>query len=78
MTRVPDRLAAELDELVAAGFVASRSDAVRTALQRFVDRCRRDQVARRIVDGYRGVPQSEHEVGWTDDATAVMIREEPW
>ena len=41
VTRVDDRLAAAVDELVAAGIVASRSEAVRLGLERLIDRCRR-------------------------------------
>lgn len=78
VTRIDDRLAAAIDELVAAGIVASRSDAVRVALHRFIDRHRRDQVGARIVEGYRTVPQEKSEGGWRDDATVRMIADEPW
>ena len=78
VTRVDDRLASEIDELVAAGVVASRSDAVRLGLEQIVDRHRRDAIARKIVDGYARRPQTEHEVGWSDKATVQMIADEPW
>ena len=78
VTRVDDGLAAEVDGLVAAGVVASRSEAVRLGLERLVDRFRRDEIGARIADGYRSLPQSEAEVGWADESSARMIAEEPW
>jgi Arc/MetJ-type ribon-helix-helix transcriptional regulator len=78
VTRVDDRLASEIDELVAAGAVASRSEAVRLGLERLVDRYRRVAIAKRIVEGYRRQPQTEKEVGWSDKATIEMIGDEPW
>jgi metal-responsive CopG/Arc/MetJ family transcriptional regulator len=58
--------------------VVSRSEAVRVALQQLVDRYRRDVIGARIVAGYRERPQTEHEVGWVDEATTRMIAEESW
>ena len=73
-----DSLAAALDKLVASGAVVSRSDGVRVALERFIDRCRRDQIGAEIVAGYQAIPQTAEEVGWSDAATIAMIAEEPW
>jgi Arc/MetJ-type ribon-helix-helix transcriptional regulator len=78
VTRVEDRLASEVDLLVAAGVVASRSEAVRLGLERLVDRYRREAIARRIVEGYKRRPQTENDVGWSDKATIEMIGDEPW
>ena len=78
VTRVDNRLVADVDQLVADGVVASRSDAVRVGLRRLVDEQRRRQVAAAIVGGYREHPQSHADIGWSDDATAGMIAEEPW
>ncbi len=78
VTRVEDELAAAVDELVAAGVVASRSEAVRLGLERLVDRYRRDEIGARITKGYRSVPQTEAEVGWADESSVRMIAEEPW
>ncbi|HUS62813.1 MAG TPA: ribbon-helix-helix domain-containing protein [Acidimicrobiales bacterium] len=78
VTRVEDVLAAAVDELVAAGVVASRSEAVRLGLERLVDRHRREQIGARIVDGYRSMPQTDAELGWVDAASVRMIAEEPW
>lgn len=78
VTRVDDELAAAVDELIATGVVANRSEAVRLGLQRLVDRHRRDQVGARIVAGYRAAPQADGEGGWADESTVSMIAEEPW
>ena len=78
VTRVDDDLAAALDALVIEGAVASRSDGVRVALERLIDRHRRDQIGAQIVAGYLAHPQTEEELGWSDTATAEMIADEPW
>ena len=78
VTRIDDELAASVDELVAAGFVESRSDAVRLALTQFIEVHRRRRIGDRIADGYRQRPQDEREVGWADSATAQMIADDAW
>lgn len=78
VTRIDDSLVKALDELVQAGVVASRSEAVRTSLEQLVNRHRRDQVGLRITEAYLAKPQSETEVGWADSATIKMIADEPW
>lgn len=78
VTRVDDKLIAEVDQLIAAGVVASRSEAVRLGLVRLIDRHRRETVGAQIVASYVARPQDEHEVGWTDESSARMIAEEPW
>ena len=78
VTRVEDQLAAAVDELVAAGIVKSRSEAVRLGLEQLVDRCRREEIGARIVNGYRRHPQDDAEVGWVDESSVRMIADEPW
>jgi Arc/MetJ-type ribon-helix-helix transcriptional regulator len=78
VTRVDDTLAAAVDELVVAGVVTSRSEAVRLGLERLIDRHRRTQIGARIVEGYRSTPQQDAEVGWADASSVRMITEEPW
>lgn len=78
VTRVDDELVAAIDDLVAAGAVASRSAAVRLGLERLVERHRRDQIGARVIEGYRRLPQTGGESGWSDQATAAMIADEPW
>jgi Arc/MetJ-type ribon-helix-helix transcriptional regulator len=78
VTRVDDRLISRVDELVASGFVASRSEAVRLGLERLVERFRRDRIGAEIADAYRRQPQTDAEMAWADEATRRMIAEEPW
>lgn len=77
-TSVDDRLIDDIDELVHQGFVDSRSEAVRVALNAFIDQHRRGRIGAEIVEAYRCLSQSEIEVGWADDASRRMIAEEPW
>lgn len=78
MTRIDEQLARDLDELVSEGVVESRSDAVRQALRELVDRHRRRRIGEAIVEGYLRQPQTDEEVGWSDEAAIRMIKEEPW
>lgn len=78
VTRVDDELASQIDDLVASGAVASRSDAVRLGLERLIDEHRRRRIGEQIARGYLETPQTESEVAWADAATARMIADEPW
>jgi Arc/MetJ-type ribon-helix-helix transcriptional regulator len=78
VARVEDELAAAVDQLVAAGVFASRSEAVRLGLERLVDRCRREAIGAQIARGYREHPQRDAEVAWADASSVRMIAEEPW
>ena len=78
VVRVNDELAAQLDALVEDGVVASRSEGVRRAIDRFVDEQRRAEIGRQIVEGYERVPQEGHDGLWSDEQTFRMIAEEPW
>jgi len=78
VTRIPERLAEQVDALVAAGVVENRSTAVRLGLERLVEEHRRRAIGQAIADGYRRRPQAADEIGWADAATVAMIAEEPW
>jgi len=78
ITRVDDRLLADVDALVNDGVAATRSDAVRRALQSLVEEHRRRQIGQAIVDGYRRQPQTEEELAGLEAATRALINEEPW
>lgn len=78
VTRVDDDVAAAVDELVAAGVVASRSEAVRVGLGHLIDGHKRAQTGARIAEGYRCRPQAAAEVGWADESSVRMISQEPW
>jgi Arc/MetJ-type ribon-helix-helix transcriptional regulator len=76
--RIPTALAAQLGDLVATGRFETKADAVRTALEALIDAERRADVGRRIVEGYRRVPQEDSDVTAADEAATRSIEEEPW
>jgi metal-responsive CopG/Arc/MetJ family transcriptional regulator len=78
VTRVDDRLLAEVDSLVAAHVVASRSDAVRVGLAGLIDQHRRERTGAEIVAAYKRTPQTEEELAGLDAATRALVLEEPW
>ncbi len=78
VTRVSDELVAQVDELVSAGVVASRSAAVRQALESLVDDARRRAIGHAIVDGYHRVPQTAEEQEWAAASTRDMLGEDAW
>jgi Arc/MetJ-type ribon-helix-helix transcriptional regulator len=78
VTRVPDDLAAAIDELVLEGVFESRSEAVRAGLGAIIERRQRAEVGRAIADGYRRMPQADDDLAWSDAASTAMIAEEPW
>jgi Arc/MetJ-type ribon-helix-helix transcriptional regulator len=69
---------AAIDDLVAAGVLASRSEAMRVGLQTLVEEHRRRAVGAKIVEAYRRHPQTEEELAGLDASTRAMIEEEPW
>jgi Arc/MetJ-type ribon-helix-helix transcriptional regulator len=78
VTRLNERLLAEVDALVAKGLVGSRSEAVRLGLERLVDQHHRQEVGAAIVDAYTRRPQTPEELAGLDEATRALIDEEPW
>lgn len=78
VTRLDDRLLAEVDELVNEGVAATRSDAVRLGLEALIDRHRRQRTGQVIVDAYRQHPQDDDELAGLDEATRSLVGEEPW
>jgi len=78
VTRLNDRLAAELDGLVADGVVSNRSEAVRLGLERLVEEHRRLRIGTEIVEAYRRHPQTDEELAGLDKATRAFVEEEPW
>ncbi|HEY1689718.1 MAG TPA: hypothetical protein VGF95_12745 [Solirubrobacteraceae bacterium] len=69
---------AAVDDLVASGVVASRSEAMRMSLQAFVVEHRRRLMGEQIAEAYRRHPQTEEEVAGLDASTRALIEEEPW
>ena len=76
--RIPIPLAADLDALVSSGRFETRADAVRAALETLIDTERRADVGRRIVEGYRRIPQEDEDVAAASRAATRAIDEEPW
>jgi Arc/MetJ-type ribon-helix-helix transcriptional regulator len=76
--RIPEELAASLDELVAIGRFETKADAVRTALEALVDADRRRREGELIAEGYHRIPQDDDEVKAATRAAIRSIREEPW
>jgi Arc/MetJ-type ribon-helix-helix transcriptional regulator len=67
--RLDDEQVKQLDHLVFSwDDLQNRSDAIRVAIQEFVDRRTRDEVDRRIVEGYTRFPQggAHHVDDWGD------------
>jgi metal-responsive CopG/Arc/MetJ family transcriptional regulator len=78
VTRLDDKLVADLDGLVADGVVASRSEGVRVALEKLVDEERRRRIGAEIVAGYERCPETDEEIAQAERATRALIEEEPW
>lgn len=78
VTRVDASLVEDIDRLVASGDYGTRSDLVRVAIERLVDRHRRDEIGRRIVEGYERMPETGEEMAWAEAALEAMVEEEPW
>jgi len=76
--RLPDELLAALDELVARGVYASRADGVRAGIEAVVERERRREADRAIVDGYRRHPPTAGERAAALASLRDAIAEEPW
>ncbi|HEV3093371.1 MAG TPA: ribbon-helix-helix domain-containing protein [Solirubrobacteraceae bacterium] len=78
VARVDDSLVAAIDDLVAAGVVASRSEAMRVGLEALVDEHRKRVEGEQIAEAYRRHPQTAEELAGIDAGTRVLIEEEPW
>lgn len=78
VARIDDGLVAAVDDLIAAGVLASRSEAMRLGLQALVDEHRKRLVGEQIASAYRRNPQTEDEIAGLDASTRALIEEEPW
>jgi Arc/MetJ-type ribon-helix-helix transcriptional regulator len=76
--RIPDVLAASLEDLVSTGRFETRAEAVRVALEALIEAERRRRVGELIADGYRRLPQDDEEVDAARLAAIRSIEEEPW
>jgi Arc/MetJ-type ribon-helix-helix transcriptional regulator len=78
VSRLDDKLVADLDALVADGVVASRSEAVRIGLERLVEEQRRRRIGDGIVAGYMCHPETDEELAQAERATSALIEDEAW
>ena len=77
VTRLEDGLADRVDRLVAAGVLASRSEAVRIGIEKLVDQLERERIGRQIVEAYQRMPQTEEELEGADEDFEQMLSEDP-
>jgi len=75
--RLPDELVQRLDQLVAQGRYATRTEAVRRALVQLADDAERAEIDRAIVEGYRRSPPPEP-TGADDARADRSIAAESW
>lgn len=76
--RLPDALAAQLQDLVADGSFETKADAIRSAIEALIDAERRRRVGEAIVEGYRRMPETDDELEEARHASIRSIEEEPW
>ena len=75
LIQLTDRLLAALDQYAAqAG--RSRSDVIRSAIERYLDEVVQDEIDRAMIDGYRRVPQEPDP--YVEAAARDSIAAEPW
>lgn len=78
VARVDDSLVAAIDDLVSAGVLASRSEAMRIGLEALVEEHRKRIEGERIAEAYGRRPQTAEELAGVDAGTRALIEEEPW
>jgi Arc/MetJ-type ribon-helix-helix transcriptional regulator len=76
--RIPEECIIELDELVAEGQVATRSEAARYAIVHFLEDRRTERDVQRLIDSYVAAPQTDEEVADALVVLNALIAEEPW
>ncbi len=78
VTKVDDATADAIDELIASGQFASRSEVVRAGLVHVVEEARRVAMRNSIRSGYQRIPETAEEIEHARRATVAMIAEESW
>ena len=76
--RLPERLLASLDDLVASGAYESRAAAVRAGIEAIARLERKRRIDRAIVDGYTCLPPTEAEDRAALVSLSEAILDEPW
>ena len=76
--RLPERLLASLDDLVASGAYESRAAAVRAGIEAIARLERKRRIDRAIVGGYTRLPPTEAEDRAALVSLSEAILDEPW
>lgn len=76
--KLPDDLVSEVDDLVTMGIFATRSSAVRRALEALVAAQRARAVDQAYEKGYRDLPESREEISEATRLATQSINDEPW
>jgi metal-responsive CopG/Arc/MetJ family transcriptional regulator len=77
LVQLTDELLELLDER-AARERRSRSTLIREAIEDYLSDDLQAEIDRRIVEGYRRLPQTDEEDAWAEANALAAIREEPW
>ena len=75
------QLSEELLELLdreAAQRKVSRSALIREAIEQHLDAAHRAEIDRRIVEGYKRIPETAEEMAWAEVSGREMLEEESW
>ena len=76
--KLPARLLADVDELVARGRFRSRSDLIRRGIEAMVESSRRESIDRAYREGYARHPEAPEELAEAERLAIESINEEPW
>jgi metal-responsive CopG/Arc/MetJ family transcriptional regulator len=77
LVQLSDELLRRLDER-AAREGRSRSALIRDAIEEYLADETRDEISRRIIEGYERIPETEEELASAEASAREGIREEPW
>ena len=77
-TRFSDDEVRLIDDLVASGVGATRSDVIRRGLHHLGDAVRRAGVGETIADSYRRTPQTAADDALAAASAQALIDAEPW
>ncbi len=76
--RLPDDILERLDQLVQPDGYATRTEAIRRAVEVLLDAHEQAVVDREIVEAYIRMPQTDAEVAIAATVARRLIEEEPW
>jgi metal-responsive CopG/Arc/MetJ family transcriptional regulator len=77
LVQLTDELLRRLDER-AAHDGRSRSALIRDAIEAYLFDEERDEISRRIIEGYERFPERDEEMAAAEREAREAIREEPW